>query len=297
MDHKRWISTLPPETLAALSTRSDRAGLLRLAGHLGAIAAASTVIVAGPPGWWLVLPAQGVLLIVLFTLLHETVHFTPFRSRWLNVAAGHLAGLVLLIPPHWFRYFHLAHHRHTHDPALDPELAAPKPATPGAYAWHLMGLQVWGMSLATLLRNTAGRAEDPFLPVRAWGRVRAEARVMLLLYAGLGTFSSVAGSTLILWLWVVPVLFGQPFLRLYLLAEHGQCPHVANVFENTRTTFTNRAVRWLAWNMPYHAEHHALPTVPFHRLPDLHRLTRPHLGETAPGYRAFHADYRAALRT
>ena len=28
----------------------------------------------------------------------------------------------------------------------------------------------------------------------------------------------------------------------------------------------------LAWQMPYHAEHHLFPSVPFHRLPALHRL-------------------------
>ncbi|MEM9765929.1 MAG: fatty acid desaturase, partial [Pseudomonadota bacterium] len=220
MDHKSWMRTVPPETLAALNETSDRAGLLQLAGHLGAIAAVGAVILAGPPGWWLLLPVQGVLLVFLFTLLHETVHFTPFRSRWLNLAAGYLAGGVLLIPPHWFRYYHLAHHRHTHDPALDPELAEPKPESWGAYAWYLTGLSVWRSSIRTLLRNAAGRARDPFLPERARGRVQAEALAMLAFYAGLAAWSVLAGSAALLWLWVVPVILGQPFLRLYLLAEH-----------------------------------------------------------------------------
>lgn len=30
--------------------------------------------------------------------------------------------------------------------------------------------------------------------------------------------------------------------------------------------------RKLAWNMPYHAEHHAWPSVPFHFLPFVHKL-------------------------
>ncbi|WP_246694633.1 fatty acid desaturase, partial [Mesorhizobium sp. M2D.F.Ca.ET.147.01.1.1] len=69
-----------------------------------------------------------------------------------------------------------------------------------------------------------------------------------------------------------PALLGQPFLRLYLMAEHGRCPLVANMLENTRTTLTNWFVHKLAWNMPYHAEHHAYPGVPFHQLPEFHRL-------------------------
>ncbi len=60
------------------------------------------------------------------------------------------------------------------------------------------------------------------------------------------------------------------------------------MLENSRTTTTNAIVRWLAWNMPYHAEHHAYPMVPFHKLPDLHRLAAPHLKETEPGYASFH---------
>ena len=103
----------------------------------------------------------------------------------------------------------------------------------------------------------------------------------LLTYFGIAIFFAI----------VVPVVIGQPFLRLFLLAEHGRCAHVANMFANTRTTFTNRAVRWLAWNMPYHAEHHAIPSAPFHKLPALHALARDHLRENAPGYAAFNCAY------
>lgn len=71
---------------------------------------------------------------------------------------------------------------------------------------------------------------------------------------------------------------------------------VADMFANSRTTFTTAAVRWIAWNMPYHAEHHAFPAVPFHRLPQLHRLTRPHLKTTETGYARFAARYAASLK-
>jgi fatty acid desaturase len=95
-------------------------------------------------------------------------------------------------------------------------------------------------------------------------------------------------SPLVLWLWIVPILLGQPVLRLYLLAEHGDCPQVADMLLNTRTTLTTRLVRFLAWNMPYHAEHHLMPNVPFHHLPRLHaRLPGP-LGVVADGYVRLH---------
>ena len=84
--------------------------------------------------------------------------------------------------------------------------------------------------------------------------------------------------------WIVPVLFGQPVLRLYLMAEHTGCPLVPDMLANSRTTLSNAAVRFIAWNMPYHAEHHAYPSVPFHHLPGLHRLLRGISGTIARGH-------------
>lgn len=75
------------------------------------------------------------------------------------------------------------------------------------------------------------------------------------------------------------------------MAEHSRCAFVTNMFENTRTTFTNALVRRLAWNMPYHAEHHAFPSVPFHKLPQWHALVRDDLRCTSAGYQRFHRDY------
>jgi fatty acid desaturase len=45
-------------------------------------------------------------------------------------------------------------------------------------------------------------------------------------------------------------------------------------------------VRLSAWNMPYHAEHHAYPAVPFHALPRLHARVRDRLANLEPGYLA-----------
>ena len=68
------------------------------------------------------------------------------------------------------------------------------------------------------------------------------------------------------------------------------------MFENTRTTFTNRVVRFVAWNMPYHTEHHTYPTVPFHKLPDLHEIIQRELIHTEPTYTAFTGKYIAEFK-
>lgn len=292
MDHRAFLAALPAAERARLSRPAGAAGIRHLAAHLGLIALLALPVALRLPLWPLALPPLGVVLVFLFAAEHECTHRTPLRPLWLNEATGHLAGLVLVLPFLSFRYFHLAHHRHTNDPARDPELAGTRlPASPAGWAWRISGLPYWGGQIAGLLRTAAGRPLPGWVPPGAAGQVRREARAHLAVYALLG--ASLAFSPAALWLWLVPVMLGQPALRLYLAAEHGDCPAVADMFLNTRTTFTNRLVRFLAWNMPYHAEHHVFPAVPFHRLPDLHRLTRDHLGQTAEGYAAFTRTYLA----
>lgn len=288
-DHKAFLKSLSPERKTALTETSDRAGLLHLAGHAGLILILAALIAARVPFWGLLLPLQGIALIFLFTLEHECTHRTPFRSAALNDWVGRVCGFLIFLPFEWFRAFHLAHHRFTNIPGEDPELDASKPATLRDWLVHVSGLPVWRANIALILRLAAGRERARYLSDRALPRMEREARVLLVLYALVGL--SLIWSSLLLWVWIVPVLLGQPFLRLYLLAEHGDCPFVANMFENTRTTFTNRIVRFLAWNMPYHVEHHVYPAVPFHRLPELHGLMREKLQVTADGYAVFTRDY------
>jgi fatty acid desaturase len=291
MDHREFLGTLPPDAKARLTTRSDAAGLLHLAGHAGAILATGLLIATGVPGWWLLLPVQGVLIAFLFTLEHEATHKTPFASAALNEWAGHASGFLLLLPFGWFRYFHLAHHRWTNIDGKDPELESGRPETMRAWLWHMSGLPYWLAGVRLLIRLVRGNATDGFLPEGARGRVVAEARLMLAGYTGVAL--SLIWSPLLFWVWLLPVLLGQPALRLYLLAEHGDCPRVENMFANTRTTFTTALMRFIAWNMPYHVEHHVYPAVPFHQLPALHNLMREKLEVTADGYIAFTKEYLA----
>jgi len=293
MDHNDVLATLSPQQKAHLIAKSDAKGLRHLILYLAAIAISTIWIISTAPFWGLAMLVQGILLSFLFTLCHECTHQTPFKSKTLNEWVGWLSGAVILLPFQWFRYFHLAHHRHTNDPENDPELASAKPDTWRAYVVHVSGLPYWISQIQTLLSNAGGRASAPYLPKSAKVRIRAEARWLLVVYALL--LATLFASPALLYIWIIPALIGQPFLRLYLLAEHGRCPPVANMLENTRTTFTNRVVRFLAWNMPYHIEHHSFPAVPFHALPRLHDHMQNDLVTTAPGYAAFTREYAGGL--
>ena len=287
---------LRPGELAELSRRSDAPGLVRLAAHLGALAATGALLlhVGNAAALAALTVAHGVLLCFLFAPLHESVHGTAFRSRGLNRLAGWIGGAALVLPPGWFRHFHLAHHRHTQRPGRDPELATPKPRAALEYARILSGAEYWTRVASALVRHAAGKVPEPFVPARRRGRVVLEARIFLAFYVGAAALSIALGSDWFWRLWALPVLLGQPFLRAFLLAEHWGCPDARDMWANTRSTVSNRAVRLLAWNMPFHAEHHAHPNVPFHALPELARRARARRVES-PGYLPFHLREAPAL--
>lgn len=295
MDQKQFLAGLDLTVKMDLTERSDAAGLRHLAGHLAAIFGCGWWIGLGWPLWWLLLPVQGVLIVFLFTLEHEATHKTPFASAWLNEAVGRCCGFLLLLPFEWFRYFHLAHHRWTNIDGQDPELAGGKPETLRAWLWHVSGVPYWRSQSRLLMDLLNGTATADYLPPAALPRMRREAQAMAVGY--IVVLVSLPISPLLFWVWLLPVLLGQPFLRLYLLAEHGDCARVGNMLLNTRTTFTTAVTRFLAWNMPYHVEHHVYPAVPFHQLPALHTHLERHLMVTADGYVEFSRDYLARRRS
>lgn len=295
IDHKAIIAKLSAGERTELTGRTNTHGLLRLAVHGGLVVLLGSAVAFGVPYWQLLVLPQGVLIVFLFTLLHETSHDTVFRSRWLNRAVGTVCGFLNFIPATWFRFFHFAHHRFTHDPQRDPELASPKPVTVWQYAKYLSGIPFWASMVKVLIENSLGPNRDEFVPDRARRKVVLESRWHMVAYSSFLAGSLLVGTDVLLWAWIIPVLVGQPFLRAYLLAEHALCPHVANMLENTRTTFTNRFIRFFAWNMPYHAEHHAYPAVPFHKLPRFHRHVRDYLAVTERGYARFHRRLLASL--
>jgi len=83
----------------------------------------------------------------------------------------------------------------------------------------------------------------------------------------------------------------------YFFINDRQRPGVIrNGLTNTRTTLTNRLVRLLMWDMPFHAEHHLYPSIPFHRLADAHALLREKLRFVQPGYARWNAGFVRELK-
>ena len=278
--------------LRTLTERSNTKGLGHLAIHLAVIAAAGALYTAPFGTAWMLLAAwvYGTCLVFLFAPLHETIHGTAFRSRGLNRAVSTACGWLLVLPPRYFRAFHFEHHRHTQDPERDPELTDPPPDGWREYLWRVTGLPYWMNQFRVMVLHAAGRTTEPWIASSERGRIVLEARLFLASYAVIGAVSAVTGSALAVWCWIVPALLGQPMLRLYLMAEHTCCPTSPDMLENSRTVHTNALVRFLAWNMPFHAEHHAYAAVPFYALPRLHAELAPRILNQSPGYGRVHRE-------
>ena len=293
---------LPLAALRGLNVRSDAKGALRLAMHLGLIAASGGLVFAavGPVAAMLAMTLHGIVLVALFAPMHEGVHYTAFKHRRTNEIVAWLAGTVFFNNASLYRQFHYAHHKWCQDAARDPERALATPDSPGRYWLTVSGLPYWRARLTMLAAAARGDYSAMwYVGEHAQAGVTRSVRLQLALYAAVALGAVAVGSTAPLLYWLGPVLLGMPFLRAYLLAEHTGCSEDDNGLTNTRTTLTLWPVRLLMWNMPFHAEHHLYPSIPFHALPRAHALVRDRLAHLGPGYvavnREIYADARQAV--
>ena len=285
---QRARSLVPDPVLRTFARRRDAPGLVFLAGHLLALLTTGGLVALSLGSVWVVpaLVLHGVVIVHLFAPFHESTHGTAFRTRRLNHAVAWLTGLALGLPPTHFRLEHSAHHAFTQDPAHDPELI-PHTATLRGYLLYATALPYFRSLLSSLLRHPFGRftpVEQGFLPASARPRVVRDARLMWAAYGALLLASLLAQSWALALYWLLPRVLGEPVMRLIRMSEHGACPYVADMLRNTRTVRTLAPLRWLNWNNAFHAEHHALPGVPFHALPELHQRLGPHLENLEAGY-------------
>jgi fatty acid desaturase len=278
-----------PAVLAGLSRRSDLRGTVQLVGHGACICMTGLLVWLAEPLWYLLLPAMvlhGVTIVTLFAPMHECVHRTAFASRAANETIAWIAGVLSFYNATFYWHFHSWHHRYTQDPNRDPELMFPKATNRLEYLREISGFNFWFRRIIDYPRLALGRVRNlPFVPDGTRRGIALSMSAQLLIYLA-GAIAIALGFYEILYFWFLPVLLAQPLLRALLIAEHTGCSRDRNGLTNTRTTLTRFPIRLLMWNMPYHAEHHLYPSIPFHLLPALHREVRDHLRHLAPGYGA-----------
>lgn len=285
-----------PDELAALTRRSDLAGVAVTAGLWASIAACFTLLALFPNP--LVFIAVVVLLggrqHALAVLGHEAAHRTLCRNERLGDFLGDWLGARWVwqdVPR--YRAHHLKHHTHTgSDADPDRSLNRPYPGSRRALrkrvirdllgltglrrlaAQFLMDIGVFRYTVAAEVERLPqnGRRWTDYLRsgVQHMSGFVLTNLLMLAVLMALGI-----GWTYLAWAVAYQTTFSL-FIRLRAIAEHAAMDRHPDVRRNTRTTRAG----WLArltlapLNVHYHQDHHLMAAVPCYRLPTLHRLLR-----------------------
>ena len=290
---------IPSEALRNLNQRADAPGWRRTLAHAAFIAVCGSLWLRSDlplPVRLIALVLQGAGLAFCFCAMHECGHRTAFAGRRLNDTMAWWAGVLSFYNADFYRRYHQWHHRYTHQPGLDPELEDPAPSTLPAYLLELSGVTWLVGKLRGHTRALLGDFSGcPYIPEEAAAQVTRSVLLQFGLYGLLLLASIPAGNGLLFWAWSLPLAVGQPLLRFVLLAEHGGCSFSDDGTRNTRTTLTLQPLRWLMWNMPFHAEHHLYASIPFHALPEAHRYVAPALQHLDQGYINVHRGLQRNL--
>lgn len=228
--------------------------------------------------------ALGFVSSFYFMGFHEMIHNTAFRTKWLNKFFAKIVGFFIFRGADWFWCFHWLHHRYTQDPEKDPELSGGSAdlmdPSRGVlmYMRFLTGYPFGFERVFKMFEMASGKRVDPWTSAAGMEKeVKTEAAIYSLLYATCAVLAIIdeQARMVMLLYWILPHMLGAGHLRFYQFAEHRACEGGTytelDAWGSTRTTATWWIYCKLAWNMPYHIEHHAWPAVPFNLLPEVHQ--------------------------
>jgi fatty acid desaturase len=210
----------------------------------------------------------------MLILMHEAVHFRLFKNKRLNEIVGEVfLAWPCLVSMRAFGKNHLAHHRHLNtaeDPDIkrkrnDPEWRFPMPRS--RLNW-IMLKQFTGLGFVYLVKvfhsldkNTDD--ETTRYKMARFGFYFAIAAIII--YAGV--------FKLFLMYWAVPFLTWLMFIfRIRTMSEHPKVERTS-AYSTSLEYKLGLIERMLVTPKYafYHMEHHSYPSVPFYRLPQLHR--------------------------
>lgn len=212
----------------------------------------------------------------LLILMHDGAHYRLFRNRRIN----DLISELLLAWPNFvtmrsYRQHHFLHHRYLNT-VRDPDWTRKKddPKWWFPKSWAELGQLLAGEFLGAgavynIWLSRSLSAEDSTSPKSSTiGRpVFYVLALTVIVYSG-------AFQGFVLY-WLVPcATWLMLVLRVRSIAEHFAIARRTGACSNTRTTLPGLFDRIFVapQNIGFHLEHHLYPSIPFFRLPELHRL-------------------------
>ncbi len=262
---------------------SDLAGSVYVLGAVAATALGLWLSLRTSPAVWLA--GQALLaasLVQWFILLHEAGHLSLFRSRALNLVAGHAAGVMALIPFAAWRRVHGLHHLWTGWQDRDPTTAALAPRARSRLQLAAVDI-AWRLSLplfALLYRAGnywhVGRLNALFSAPRQRLAMHVNIAAAAIGYAAAAWL---VGIEPLLRVFGLATLLGLAAQEPLILSQHTHLPQrlsggrrVAPLGPALQARHTRSLAfpRWFAQafllNFNAHELHHRFPAVPGYRL-------------------------------
>lgn len=231
--------------------------------------------------WLAIIPFAGYGLIYASSSdsrWHESSHGTAFKTDWLNEVLYEISSFMVLRESVPWRWSHTRHHSDTIIVGRDPEIAVPRPPDIKALFMSFFNLQAWPKYIKNIILHSLGKLdpeEKTYLPEDQYRATFIRARIYLLIYTTVIFLCFYHQSILPLMYVGLPNLYGAWLMPIYGYTQHaGLAENVLDHRLNCRTIYMNPINRFLYWNMNYHTEHHMFPLVPYHQLPELHRLIK-----------------------
>ncbi len=289
---KWYRSPLPREQLSKLNKRSDFKGFLQAGGYLGLIVATAAASIYSFYHWpWyvtvLITYVHGMLCPFTINAVHELVHDSVFKTRWLNRFFARIFSFIGWHAPLHFWVGHTEHHKFTlyRPEDLQIDYLPTKPdVMKSMLEWAIINPRWIYRGIGFHLRrarwkipenDTATRIMFPDSdPKRQWQTRRWE-WILLLGHGAIITVSLIMG-----W-WMVPIvvsltpMYGAWLFFLCNNTQHLGLPeHDPDFRICCRTITLNPFLRFLYWHMNYHTEHHMYAAVPCYNLGKLHQLIK-----------------------
>ncbi|MBV9088335.1 MAG: fatty acid desaturase [Mycobacteriaceae bacterium] len=225
----------------------------------------TTAGLAGRVWIGITIAVNAAVIVAMFTVVHEAVHYLVSSKGWVNPLVGRLA-LVFVTPMFSFaafRYVHIAHHKYLNDDKNDPDAFASRAST-----WQLP------------LHWPSAELFYAIYYIRRW-RSRptaeyAETAVLFILSMAVLTVATITGN---MWTLVVVFLIPQRIAITLLGWWFDWLPHHGlEVMKRSNRYCATRVRVGMEWlltplmlSQNYHLVHHLHPAVPFYRCARLWR--------------------------
>jgi ferredoxin-NADP reductase/fatty acid desaturase len=209
---------------------------------------------------WLTVPVHAAAGFVMFTVLHDAVHYSISSTRWVNGLFGRLAAPFVAIYMSFplFKFIHIQHHRFANeDPDTDPDhYTSVGPWWQLPFRW--LTIDVWYARFYVQNRRRLPAAD-----------ARESAAVVVLALAGIAAATAMGA----LWEVAAIVLIPQRIQLGVLAWWFDWLPHHGlgrtqreNRYQATRIRV---GLEWLMTplmlSQNYHLVHHLHPSIPFYR--------------------------------